>query len=403
MAQFVYQARTPEGEVRSGTIEARSVEGAIEILQRGNLIIVDVRPVEGALPIFARRIKFFEHVPQRDIVIFSRQLSTLFQARVPLVQSLRTLASETENITFREAIWGILEDVSGGATLSQSFGRYPQIFGEFYISLVRAGEESGKLEDVFTYLADYLERTYALTSKARNSLIYPAFIFFAFIGVIVVMLVVVIPRLTSIFKDLGQQLPFYTRAIIAISGFLQQWGLFLLIAIIIGAIVLWRYFLTEQGRVVWDETKLRSPLIGGLLKKIYLARLTDNLATLIASGIPIIRALQITADVVNNRVYTRIILDAAESVKSGNTISYSFEKYSDIPSLVTQMIKIGEESGKLDFILKSAAGFYRRDVDNLLDNFVSLIEPALIIMLGLGVGVLVAAVLVPLYNLSSVL
>ncbi|MFY9461765.1 MAG: type II secretion system F family protein [Candidatus Sungiibacteriota bacterium] len=401
--KFVYQARTPEGETRAGTIEARSLESAVEILQRNNLIIVDVRPAEGAVSIFARRIKFFERVPQRDVVIFSRQLSTLFQAKVPLIQALRTLATETENVTFRDAIGGILEDVSGGASLSQAFGRFPQIFGEFYINLVRAGEESGKLEDVFTYLADYLERSYALTSKARNSLIYPAFIFFAFIGVIIVMLVVVIPRLTSIFKDLGQQLPFYTRAIIAISTFLQQWGFVLLILLTAGAIVLWRFFLTERGRDLWDELKLRAPLIGGLLKKLALARMTDNLATLIVAGIPIIRALQITADVVGNRVFSKIILDAAESVKSGNTISYSFEKYPDVPPLVTQMIKIGEESGKLDFILKSAAGFYQRDVDNLLDNFVSLIEPALIIMLGLGVGVLVAAVLVPLYNLSSIL
>lgn len=401
--QFTYQARTPEGETRAGVIETRSLESAVEILQRNNLVIVDVRPAEGATSVFAWRIRFFERVPQRDIVIFSRQLSTLFQAKVPLVQALRTLATETENVTFREAIGGILEDVSGGASLSQAFGRFPQIFSEFYINLVRAGEESGKLEDVFTYLADYLERTYAITSKARNSLIYPAFIFFTFIGVIIVMLVVVIPRLTSIFKDLGQQLPFYTRAIIAISTFLQQWGLVLLIFITAGAVALWRFFLTERGRDLWDEMKLRAPLIGGLLKKLALARMADNLATLIVAGIPIIRALQITADVVGNRVFAKIILDAAESVKSGNTISYSFEKYPDVPPLVTQMIKIGEESGKLDFILKSAAGFYQRDVDNLLDNFVSLIEPALIIMLGLGVGVLVAAVLVPLYNLSSVL
>ena len=401
--KFVYQARTPEGESRDGVIEARSLESAVEILQRGNLIIVDVRQADGLASIFTRRFKFFERVPQRDVVIFSRQLSTLFQAKVPLMQSLRTLASETENVTFRDAIGGILEDVSGGASLSQAFGRFPHIFGEFYVNLVRAGEESGKLEDVFMYLADYLERSYALTSKARNSLIYPAFIFVAFIGVIIVMLVVVIPRLTDIFKDLGQELPFYTRAIIAVSDFLQHWGLLVLLFLVVGAVVFWRFFLTEQGRELWDELKLRTPLVGGLLKKIYLSRMTDNLATLILAGIPIIRALQITADVVANRVYTKIILDASESVKAGNTISYSFEKYSEVPPLITQMIKIGEESGKLDFILKSAAGFYRRDVDNLLDNFVSLIEPALIIMLGLGVGVLVIAVLVPLYNLSSVL
>lgn len=401
--RFVYQARTPEGEERSGKIEARSLESAVEVLQRNNLIIVDIQSAEGAVSFLIHPLSFFERVPQRDVVIFSRQLATLFEAKVPLVQSLRTLATETENKLFRKAISDILEDVSGGAALSQAFGRFPKIFGQFYINMAKAGEESGKLEEVFIYLADYLERSYALTSKARNSLMYPGFIFFAFIGVIVVMLVVVIPRLTEIFADLGQELPFYTRVIIALSTFLQQWGLALLVFMTIGAVVLGRFFMTERGAEIFDEFKIRMPLLGGLLKKIYLTRLTDNLATLILAGIPIIRALQITADVVGNRVYAKIILDASESVKAGNTISYSFEKFAEVPPLITQMIKIGEEAGKLDFILKSAARFYQRDVDNLLDNFVSLIEPALIIMLGLGVGVLVAAVLVPLYNLSAVL
>ncbi len=401
--QFTYQARTPEGEPRSGTLEARSLESAAETLQRNNLVVVEIRPAGTALSIFATPLKIFERTSYRDVVIFSRQLATLFEAKVPLTQSLKTLAGESENPAFRQAIGDILDDVSGGASLSQAFGRHSSIFGQFYINLVRAGEESGKLEEVFNHLADYLERSYALTSKARTSLIYPAFIFFAFIGVIIVMLVVVVPRLNDIFKDLGQELPFYTRAIIGISGFLLNWGLVLLALVVISGIALWRFFLTARGRDIWDNALIRLPLIGGLLKKIYLTRLTDNLATLIVAGIPIIRALQITADVVGNRLYMKIIMDAADSVKGGSTISYAFERYRDVPPLVTQMIRIGEESGRLDFILKSAARFYQRDVDNLLDNFVSLIEPALIIMLGLGVGVLVAAVLVPLYNLSAIL
>lgn len=403
MAQFTYQARTPEGEPRSGTLEARSLESAAETLQRNNLIVVEIRPLGESFSIFNAPLKIFQRVRQRDVVIFSRQLSTLFEAKVPLIQSLKTLGGETESLTFRQMVADILDDVSGGASLSQAFGRHPQAFGQFYVNMVRAGEEAGKLEDVFNYLADYLERSYALTSKARTSLIYPAFIFSAFIGVIIVMLVVVVPRLSDIFKDLGQELPFYTRAIIGLSSFLQRWGLILLALLVIGGIALWRFFTTERGRDIWDDAILRLPIIGGLLKKIYLTRLTDNLATLIVAGIPIIRSLQITADVVGNRLYGKIVLEAADSVKGGSTISYAFERYRDIPPLVTQMIRIGEESGRLDFILKSAARFYQRDVDNLLDNFVSLIEPILIIMLGGGVGILVAAVLVPLYNLSAIL
>lgn len=400
--QFNYKARTPQGEGRSGVVEARSLDAAIEVLQRSNLIVTEIRP-EGASPLLARRITFFERVKQRDIVIFSRQLSTLFEAKVAVTQSLRTLAAETESGLLRNAIGGILEDVSGGSSLSQAMGRHPEVFSRFYISMVRAGEESGKLEEVFLYLADYLERSYALVSKARNALMYPAFVLVAFIGVIIVMLVVVVPRLTSIFAELGQQVPFYTRVIIALSSFLQHWGIVLMILVAIGAVIGWRYARTPQGQLVFDSMKIRLPIVGSLLKKIYLTRLADNLSTLIVAGIPIIRALEITGDVVANRVYQRIIAEATEAVKAGNTISASFDKHDEIPPLITQMIRIGEESGKLDFILKSAAGFYRRDVDNLLENFVSLIEPALIVFLGLGVGVLVAAVLVPLYNLSSIL
>lgn len=402
MAQFNYTARTTGGERRSGIVEARSLDAAVEVLQRSNLIVTEIRPAE-AVPFLARPIRLLERIRQRDVVIFSRQLSTLFQAKVPVTQSLRTLAAETESVGLRRAIGTVLEDVSGGASLSQALGRHASIFSRFYISMIRAGEESGKLEEVFGYLADYLERSYALLSKARNALLYPAFVLVAFVGVIVVMLVVVIPRLTQIFAELGQQVPLYTRVIIAISSFIRDWGVALVVLLAIVAVLAWRYARTPQGQYTVDVLKLRIPIIGGLLKKIYLTRLTDNLSTLITAGIPIIRALEITGDVVANRLYQRIVTDAAESVKSGNTISSSFDKFHEIPPLITQMIRVGEESGRLDFILKSAAAFYQRDVDNLLENFVSLIEPALIIILGLGVGVLVAAVLVPLYNLSAIL
>ena len=400
--QFKYKARTPAGEPREGLIEARTIDAAIETLHRTNLIVTEIKPSEET-SFLKTNLKIFGGIKQRDVVIFSRQLSTLFQAKVPVMQSLRTLAAETGNAQFQKIIGEILDDVSGGSSLSQSMVKHPEAFSRFYISMIRAGEESGKLEEIFNYLADYLERSYTLTSKARNALMYPTFVFLAFIGVIVVMLIVVIPRLTSIFSELGQEVPIYTKIIIAASSFLQHYGVFLLVFLAVLAVVGWRFLKTQRGIEVFDEIKIRVPIVGLLMKKIYLARLTDNLSTLILAGIPIIRALEITADVVVNEVYRKIIFDAAESVKAGNTISHSFDKYREIPALVTQMIRIGEESGKLDLILKNTSGFYQRDVDNLLENFVSLIEPILIVILGIGVGGLVAAVLVPLYNLASVL
>lgn len=399
--RFKYQARTAEGEPREGIVEAINQDSAVEILQKNALIVVSV--AEDRAPFWQLRIKFFDRVKLKDVVIFSRQLSTLFEAKVPVVESLKTLVSESFNITLKNAVSEVLDDISGGSNLSQAMTKHPNVFSSFYVNMVKAGEESGKLHEVFRYLADYLERSYAITSKAKNAMIYPAFVFFAFIGVMVVMLVVVVPRLTSIFEESGAQVPLYTRIVMGLSAFLQHWGIFLLLFLAIFAVVFWRFFQTERGKDFLDEIKIRIPLFGGLFKKLYLARISDNLSTLIASGVPILRALQIASDVVGNRVYQNIILDAVESVKAGNTISYSFQKYKEIPPLISQMIKIGEESGRLEFILSALARFYQRDVDNALENLVGLIEPALIIFLGVGVGGLVAAILVPLYNISSVL
>ena len=399
---FSYKAGPRGGEPKTGVVEARTADAAVDALQRGDLIVIDVHPIGGETPLLRQQFGLFTpSVSQRDVVLFSRQLATLFQAKVPILQSLRTLGDEAENPTLRSAVGNVVEDLSGGASLSQAFARHPAIFSKFYLSMVRAGEESGKLEDVFNYLADYLERAYELSSKARNAMIYPAFVFSTFFIVLTVMLVVVIPKFTAIFDELGQQPPFYTQLVISISSFLRRFGIVLLVLLMGGAIALWRYIHTERGGRWFDEVKLRTPIVGGIMQKIYLTRIADNLATLIVGGIPIIRALEITADVVANRIYGDIILDARESVKAGNTISSSFEKFREIPRLVSQMIRVGEESGRLDFILKSTANFYRREVDNLLENFVSLIEPALIVFLGVGVGLLVAAVLVPLYNLTT--
>lgn len=398
MPTFEYRARTPEGEVRSGLVTASSEEAALDALQQNNLTVIAVR--EAAPPsLLERNIFFGARVKHKDVVIFSRQLATLFEARIPVVQALKTLMSETEKPALRQIIAEILDDVAGGMSLSQVMGKHPGAFSSFYVNLVRSGEESGKLQEIFTYLADYMERSYYLVSKARNSMIYPAFVLVAFTGVLVVMLVVVFPRLISIFEETGQQVPFYTQVVIYLSLFLQRWGLLLLLAIAGAVVMLWRWGQTKAGRFFFHRLQVTAPIVGELYRKLYMARLTDNLQTLIMGGIPIIRALSITGDVVGNVVYRQAIERAIESVKGGSTISAAFEATPEIPPLVSQMIRIGESSGRLDFILGSIAKFYRREVDSVLENIVALIEPALIIFLGIGIGGLVASVLVPLYNL----
>jgi len=384
--------------LRTGLVSASSREAALDALQQNKLTVVAIR--EAASQSFLERsIAFGSGVKQKDIVVFSRQLSTLFEAQIPVAEALKTLIGEAEKPALRRIIAQILDDVAGGMILSQALAKHPAAFTSFYVQLVRSGEESGRLREVFTYLADYVERSYYLAAKAKNSMIYPVFVLIAFTGVLVVMLTVVFPRLVSIFEETGQTVPFYTQAIIYVSLALRRWGLLLLLLIAGAAAVLWRWGLTSPGKLFFHRLQVRAPVVGGLYRRLYMARLTDNLQTLIAGGIPILRALAISGDVVGNMVYQKAVARAIESVKGGGTISSAFAGTPEIPPLVTQMVKIGETSGRLDFILGSIAKFYRREVDTALENVVALIEPALIIFLGVGIGVLVASVLVPLYNL----
>lgn len=400
MAIFKYKARTSTGEEKEGVVEAGTMETAVEVLQRNNLILVSIREDKG-ISFWGRSLGSFQSVKNDELVIFTRQLATLFGAKVPVVQALRTLASETQSENFRIIIGDVVDKVGGGSSLSQALGDHPDVFSSFFVNLVHSGEESGKLEETFEFLAGYLERSEFLASKAKNALIYPAFILGAFVVVVAVLFTFVVPKLVDILEETGAQLPWYTVMIISLSNFFLQFGAYLLVLLIGGLVFLWRFFKTEAGRIIFDRFILAVPVIGGLYKKIYLSRIADNLSTLFMGGISILDALRITSDVVDNRVYRQVLLDAAESVRGGSTISASFMKFREIPPLVTQMIRIGEETGRLDFILGKLSSYYRQEVDAILSNLVSLIEPILIVSLGLGVALIVGAIFAPLYSVTS--
>lgn len=402
--QYKYTARTQEGKEITGSIDAASLDLAVGSLQRKNLIITFIEPVGEKSTGLGRLLSFldfFSSVKMQDIVLFSRELATLFEAKVPIVNSLNIIISETENKTLRRRLSDVLDDIQGGISLSQALSRHPHLFSRFYVSMVKSGEESGKLEEIFKFLADYLERSFELQRKARNALIYPAFVLSAFVVVMILMLVFVIPKLSTILEETGQKVPIYTQIVIGTSNFLRNFGFLFIIFLAILGVFIFRYSRTENGQVYFARFLLSIPIVGNLYKKMYLSRIADNLSTLLSGGITALRSLDITSEVVGNEIYRRILVDSVESVKGGSMISDSLSKHKDIPSLFSQMIRIGEETGKLDYILKSLAGFYKRDVDNMVDNLVTLIEPILILALGLGVGLLVAAVLIPIYNLST--
>jgi len=397
---FKYKTLDQLGNSKDGTIDAINIEVAISALQKRGLVVVSIKPEEER-NFLESRISFFDKVSNKDIVILSRQMATLFEAQVSALRVFQLLAMQSESAALRRRLKNVVDDLQAGSTISGALAKHPEVFSSFYVNMVKAGEESGKLNETFMYLADHLDRTYEVTSKVKTALIYPAFVIFTFLAVMILMLTVVIPKLSGIIQDSGQAVPIYTRIVIGLSDFLISYGWILFVAIIVFVFLLWRYLQTEAGRLSWDETKITAPFIKKLYSKLYLSRIADNMNTMLLSGIPMVRGLDLTSDVVDNSVFKKILSMAVEDVKSGTSVSDALAKHSEIPGIFIQMVKIGEETGQLGNILKTLAAFYRREVTNAIDTLVSLIEPAMIILLGLGVGFLLASVLIPIYNISA--
>lgn len=399
---FVYKTIDKAGTEQTGSIDAPNIDIAIGSLQRRGLVIESIRPEEAkSKGILSINLPFLRKVKTKDIVMLSRQIATMFEAKVSVLATFRLLATESENPILRNALIEITDDIKGGIPISAAMAKHPVVFSDFYINMVRAGEESGKMSESFSYLADYMDRSYALTSRATNALIYPAFVIASFVVVMVLMVAFVIPRLTVVLLETGQTLPIYTRAVIGLSNITTTFGIPILILLAIASVYFSRYITTDSGRLVWSRFKISIPYVGKLYQKLYLARISDNLNTMLTSGISMVRSLEITSDVVGNQVYKNILTEAAEAIKSGSSISDIFSRYKEVPGVMVQMIKVGEESGKLGFVLEKLSKFYEREVGNEVDTLVGLIEPALIVALGVGVGVLLTSVLVPIYNLAQ--
>ncbi|MDQ5901325.1 MAG: type pilus assembly protein PilC [Patescibacteria group bacterium] len=395
---FKYTALDKNGKKTQGEIDALNKTVAISALQRRDLIVVTIKGDEDRSILKA---SFFDRVPLKDVVIASRQLSTLFTANVSALKAFTLLASNAENKMLASQLQRIGDDLQAGSSISDALGKFPNTFSLFYVNMVKAGEESGKLNETFQYLADYLDRQYALTSKTRSALIYPAFVVVVFIAVMLLMFTMVIPNLSQLLVESGQEIPFYTRIVIGISNFIIDYGVFIAIALILGAVyVLW-FRRNDSGKEYIDRMKLSIPVLGDLYKKVYLSRISDNLNTMLSSGISIIRSIEITSEVVNNYVYKGILNETKEDVKSGSSLSNALNKHKEIPQIMIQMVQVGEETGSLGSILKTLAEFYRREVDDAVDTMIGLIEPVMIVGLAVGVGILLTSILIPIYNIAS--
>lgn len=401
---FTYKAIDNTNAQREGTVEAATVDAAISAVQKRGYTLISIDEVgsqNGLAGLLNVNLSLFKSISNKEIVILSRQISTLFQAQVSPLRIFRLLSAEVENAQLRVVLNEIVEDLQGGSSISRALANHPTVFSSFYINLVRSGEESGSLEKAFDYLADYLDRQYEVVSKARNALVYPAFVISIFFVVMGLMLTMVIPSIASILVDSGQELPIYTSIVIGISNFFVKYIGVILLALAAAAVAYWKFSRTDTGKRAIDEFIISIPYIGDLQRKLLLTRICDNMATMLSSGISIVQAIEVTSDVVDNLVFKEILEATLVEVRGGRSFADSIGEYTEIPSILAQMAKVGEETGSLASILETLSNFYRREVNNAVDTLIGLIEPAMIVCLGLGVGVLLASVLMPIYNLTG--
>lgn len=398
---FKFRAIDQHNASRDGTVEASSIDAAIVTIQKRGYTVISIDPVEEKASLYNLEINLFQSISNKDVVILSRQISTLFEAQVSALRVFRLLATETQNRQLGVILSDVADSLQAGSSISRALSAHPEVFSPFYINMVRSGEETGSLEKSFSYLADYLDRMYQVVTKARNAMIYPIFVITTFVLVMGLMLTMVIPRISQILIDSGQELPIYTKVVIGISTFMTNYISFILILLSVGGFFLWRFVQTDVGKRAVDELLITIPYIGDLNRKLYLTRICDNLSTMISSGISMIQAIEVTSDVVDNAVYKEIFEHTLLDVKGGRSFADTIAEYPEIPGVLSQMAKVGEETGNLPEILKTLANFYRREVDNAVDTLIGLIEPVMIVMLGLGVGILLASVLMPIYNLTA--
>lgn len=397
MLTFEYVARdsNTNKQVKS-TVQAESESAAAKLLLDQGVVPITITVKNEDASVFAR---FKNRIKTKDRIIFTRQLSTLINAGLPLTQSLRTVANQTESKPLALVINDIIATVEGGSSLSAALSKHPAVFDNVYIALVSAGETSGTLDESLERIANQQEKDAEMLGKVRGAMVYPGIVLVVIGGVIIFMLTSVLPQVEQLYKDLGKTLPFITAAMLALSKILINFW-WLIIAILVGiGYFLNRYRKTDTGRKAFDQLKMRAPLFGPLFMKLYMARFCRTGQTLMASGVPMLEMLRITGQAVNNVVIEASIIRASEKVKGGKALSDSIANDENFLPLVGQMINIGEQSGAIDKMMGKAASFYEDELDNTIKSISTIIEPALMVVLALVAGLLVGAVLLPVYGL----
>jgi type IV pilus assembly protein PilC len=404
MPVFSYKAKGADGSVVEGTVDAEEQKTAVARLRDQKLVILEIgektsSPLDGLKALFKVKGKVYT----RDLVLFSRQLSTLVSAGVPIVQSLAILENQAENPAFKEVLNAVRGDIESGLSISDALRKHPDAFPELYTSMIKAGELGGILDTILERLTAYLESSEALRAKVKSAMMYPIIILSICFVITVFLLTFVIPRFATIFESFGAQLPWLTQALLDLSTFVKSPVHF--IGIALSPVALWygykRVNKTAAGQKFIDSQTLKLPLFGIILKKVAVARFTRTLGTLIKSGVPILQALETVAATAGNVVIAEAVLGARESIREGGHLSDPLKKSGVFPNMVTAMISVGEETGALDAMLSKIADFYDQEVDTAVKGLTSLIEPIVIVVMGAIVGTIVAAMFLPMFGMGE--
>jgi type IV pilus assembly protein PilC len=399
--KFVFKAKDQQGQIREGMVESADEKSAALILERNELVPISLKEEKEVMGLVKGVHKIWEGVKQKELMVFFQQLSTLISAHVPVVSALRTIEEQVPNKYFRIIIKEMADDIEDGLQFSSSLEKHPDVFSPLTINMLRAGEVSGKLQQAIDVVAQNIEKNYQLTSKIKGALYYPAFVITAAIIIGFLVVTFILPRITIMIKDLKVPIPWYTEVLIWLGDFMSVywWAVLLAMIATVGGIMY--YAQTDIGKKEWQQLLLKIPVTGALARSIYITRFSENLGALLDSGIPVVKALSITSQVVGNVVYEKIILKAGEEVKTGGTMSTVLLRSREFPPIVAQMVRIGEETGSLAKVLQSVSKFYNQEVETTTRSLTSLIEPILIVFLGIGVGIMVVGVLLPIYNIAS--
>jgi type IV pilus assembly protein PilC len=400
MLTFKYTARdTASNKIVKSTVQAASEHEAAKLLMDQHIVPTKMEVMDEGGGGFLSG--FLGRVSSKDRVIFTRQLATLINAGLPLAQALSTAEEQTSNKALKNIVGQVLGDVNGGASLADSFAKFPKVFDQVFIALVRAGETSGTLDKSLERLANQQEHDADMMSKIKGAMVYPAIVLVVIIGVVIFMLVSLVPQVESLYADMGKELPMTTQILVAVANFIIHFW-YIVIIVIIGLVMLARWWgQTDSGRHTFDLLKLNAPIFKTLMQKMYMARFSRTAETLLASGVPMLEVLKICGDAVNNTIIKEEIMRAQAKVKNGKALSDALTGEEYILPFVPQMIKIGEQSGGIDSMLGKVADYYEKEVDNAIKTISTMIEPILMVVMAAMIGFIVIAVLLPIYSLAS--